>query len=79
MFFSSTKKFKFSFSKGGHWIEVDLKKNEEIVSIATQGMARKNDNDRFVNSYHVQYQVDGESTYEYVTDDNEKKIVSFLQ
>jgi len=62
-------------SQRGHWIEVDLKKNEEIVSIATQGMARKNDNDRFVNSYHVQYQVDGESTYEYVTDDNEKKIL----
>ena len=61
------------------WIQVDLLMDKTIHSIATQGMLRGTNTNRWVEMYHVAYQVEGSSSEDfiYVTDETSgHRIVS---
>lgn len=57
------------------WIQIDLLSNENIYGIATQGMERYHNTDRWVKMYYVKYGFSGDDLYD-VIDENGRTIVS---
>merc|ERR1712200_105387 len=75
--YDSTGQGAWASSQENAWVEVDLYKDETIHTIATQGIGRKVDDRKYVESYQIMYQRDGEKEYQYYRDAN-NNIVSFF-
>ena len=58
------------------WIQVDLKTNEHIKGVITQGRAKNYE--QWVTSYQVMYKINGQNNFETIKSENGQPKVSFL-
>ena len=61
------------------WIQVDLKTNEHIKGVITQGRAKipQYSKKQWVTSYQVMYKINGQNNFETIKSENGQPKVSF--